>query len=248
MPGREAKYSATNFETVIKKLVKKHTGDENTLLASADEVCKVFVCAQPALNPDTSHPFIMRSFEGYPPLGDLTIWQAARATSAAPTFFKQLVIGNHQFIDGGLGSNNPCRVLLKECQQIYRKKPGCTVSCIISIGSGMPKNIGISELNGIGFSWLRDVVKTLSGMATDCEAINEEVATWFKATPNLYYRFNVEQGLQDVEMDKHEKLNIVTAKTEGYLSKDVQQERLVQAAKALSVADQGPCLVTELGK
>jgi hypothetical protein len=41
MPGREAKYSATNFETVIKKLVKKHTGDENTLLASADEVCKV---------------------------------------------------------------------------------------------------------------------------------------------------------------------------------------------------------------
>lgn len=38
---------------------------------------------------------------------DLKIWEAARATSAAPAYFKRLIVGNDQFIDGGMGWNNP---------------------------------------------------------------------------------------------------------------------------------------------
>jgi len=41
------------------------------------------------------------------------IWQAARATSAAPTFFKRIKIGRKQeYIDGGMGCNNPSEVVL----------------------------------------------------------------------------------------------------------------------------------------
>lgn len=45
--------------------------------------------------------------------GDCKIWEAARATSAAPTFFDPMVLKSvdgkdHRLVDGGLGFNNPC--------------------------------------------------------------------------------------------------------------------------------------------
>jgi predicted acylesterase/phospholipase RssA len=43
-------------------------------------------------------------------LSRITIWQAARATSAAPTYFERLTVGDDQFVDGGLGYNNPVQL------------------------------------------------------------------------------------------------------------------------------------------
>lgn len=39
--------------------------------------------------------------------GGWSIWQAARATSAAPTYFPRMNIDGIDFLDGGLGFNNP---------------------------------------------------------------------------------------------------------------------------------------------
>jgi patatin-like phospholipase/acyl hydrolase len=35
------------------------------------------------------------------------IWEAARATSAAPSYFLQQKVGGEKFVDGGLSANNP---------------------------------------------------------------------------------------------------------------------------------------------
>ena len=40
-------------------------------------------------------------------LPEIKIWEAARATSAAPTYFKPITVGNYTLLDGGLGANNP---------------------------------------------------------------------------------------------------------------------------------------------
>jgi patatin-like phospholipase/acyl hydrolase len=40
-------------------------------------------------------------------LPDIKVWQAARATSAAPSYFKPFNVGKYDLIDGGLGANNP---------------------------------------------------------------------------------------------------------------------------------------------
>jgi len=40
-------------------------------------------------------------------LPGIKVWEAARATSAAPAYFKPFAIGKYELIDGGLGANNP---------------------------------------------------------------------------------------------------------------------------------------------
>lgn len=40
-------------------------------------------------------------------LSNVKIWQAARATSAAPTYFSSMKVGDYELVDGGLSANNP---------------------------------------------------------------------------------------------------------------------------------------------
>jgi predicted acylesterase/phospholipase RssA len=49
---------------------------------------------------------------------DCYIWQACRATSAAPTFFPSITIADQKYVDGALGYNNPIRPLLAEAHQL----------------------------------------------------------------------------------------------------------------------------------
>ena len=35
------------------------------------------------------------------------LWEAARATSAAPYYFPPIKVGHYELVDGGLGANNP---------------------------------------------------------------------------------------------------------------------------------------------
>lgn len=40
-------------------------------------------------------------------LPSIKLWQAARATSAAPMYFAPLEVDGRSFLDGGLQANNP---------------------------------------------------------------------------------------------------------------------------------------------
>ena len=40
-------------------------------------------------------------------LPDIKVWEAGRATSAAPAYFKAFSVGKYELVDGGLGANNP---------------------------------------------------------------------------------------------------------------------------------------------
>jgi patatin-like phospholipase/acyl hydrolase len=70
-----------------------------------------------AHNMSANIPVLFRTYQSREMHLDCKIWEAARATSAAPTFFKRIEIGREQpFIDGGLGRNNPSRLLLDEAK------------------------------------------------------------------------------------------------------------------------------------
>ncbi len=55
-------------------------------------------------------PLFLRSYQNpqeMSALPDIKIWEAARATSAAPAYFAPLQVGHFTLVDGGLGPNNP---------------------------------------------------------------------------------------------------------------------------------------------
>lgn len=72
---------------------------------------------------------------------DCTIWEAACATSAAPTFFPSIKFKNRtggEFVDGGVGCNNPTKVLIKESRAYHSLKRCATTqpTYLVSIGTG----------------------------------------------------------------------------------------------------------------
>lgn len=50
------------------------------------------------------------------------IWEAARATSAAATFFDPIQIGRQKFVDGATGFNNPVEAVFEEAHLPLAKR------------------------------------------------------------------------------------------------------------------------------
>src|SRR5205823_479285 len=127
------------------------------------------------------------------------IWEAGRATSAAPTFFKRIFIGEaglqEEFIDAGLGCNNPVKYLIEEAQREFG--PMREVSCIVSIGTGKPKVAGFGAPRLFQRTLPTNLIKVLVSMATDSEDEAKRMGNRYRNCPGLYHRLNVERGLEE---------------------------------------------------
>ena len=144
------------------------------------------------------------------------IWEAGRATSAWPLFFENISIDGEPYVDGGMGCNNPVQQVLQEAKLIF---PHRHVACIVSIGTGHGRTISIP---GSRPGWFqrtlpRQVVNAMREIATDCEGNAEAAARDFASTPGIYFRLNVDQGMQEVGIEQWEKLDMVRAHTGQYI-------------------------------
>lgn len=135
----------------------------------------------------------------------------ARATSAATTFFKSIQVGRDQieFIDAGLGYNNPCEILIKEAQ---RQFPNRGQMQVLSIGTGLGDVLTISS------SW-RSIISALKDMATSSKKVAGTLDDKYGES-GQYYRFNVEDGLRDVTLSDWEKASTISSHTANYLSEN----------------------------
>ena len=160
------------------------------------------------------------------------VWEAARATSAAPTFFKRIKIGpkDEPFIDGGLGRNNPTAQVLDEAEVMYSTEK---VACVISIGTGQAKTVNIPDPKFYERYLPVNVIKAVVAISTDCEDTAQQMEKRFKYRPGIYFRFNVEQGLQKVELGDWEKLGQVADVTRHYMHLEEVDRKLDMAVRAL---------------
>ena len=93
--GGGAQYSARLLEEKVKNIVKSKTGDADTKMKDPlkDKCCRTFVAAI-ARDYADAPPIKFRTYSTTESLADTcTIWQAARATSAATTFFDPMTFG-----------------------------------------------------------------------------------------------------------------------------------------------------------
>lgn len=171
---------------------------------------------------------------------DCTIWEASRATSAAPPYFDPVSIGRAgmqaTFVDGGLGHNNPIEQVLEEARRVFPKRK---VACIVSIGTGLARVIRFP--NAPMTSPLK-LINALKEMATESDTTAERVQARFRDTNDTYFRFNVDRGLEDIELDEWKHLGSVETYTTGYLQQTTVSCQIDTVVKALlaSKAEPGP--------
>jgi len=176
-------------------------------------------------------PVLFRSYQSQETHSGCKIWEAARATSAAPTFFKSIEIGNKQpFIDGGVGCNNPSKLVLKEAQVVFPTQP---IGCLVSIGTGQAEVISIKPSGFFQQILPTDVIDALKAISTDCEAMHEDMLFLFANSPNIYFRINVEQGMQGIRLSEWEKMANVEAHTMQYLRKKEVDDKFTSLINAI---------------
>ena len=79
-------------------------------------------------------------------------WEAARATSAAPTYFKGHERSERMFIDGGLWANNPVMIAIVDALSAYDLARESIE--ILSIGTGnLPWQIALQNAGGGLWNW-----------------------------------------------------------------------------------------------
>lgn len=131
-----SRFSAEPLEKALKKIVFDETHNEDTPLADErDQICPVFVLS--TRGKDAGPVKLFRSYGFYK--DECPIWQAARATTAAPTYFPPAWVTvpypPESYVDGGVTQNNPSPLALKEGRDMWKAK-----RCIlVSVGTGIQK-------------------------------------------------------------------------------------------------------------
>jgi predicted acylesterase/phospholipase RssA len=158
----------------------------------------------------------LRSYRNTGGFGDNpTIWEAALATSAAPTFFDPVQIGVRRYVDGAIGANNPVSEVEDEASNIWCDATGKLeplVKCFISIGTGDP---GKQPIHDRLWRFLaEDVVK----VATETREMDDRfTGRWRAHLDTRYFRFNVQQGLQGIGLAEYLQEAKIYAATCEYL-------------------------------
>ncbi|XP_056137548.1 calcium-independent phospholipase A2-gamma-like isoform X2 [Lampris incognitus] len=153
------------------------------------------------------------------------LWQAVRASSAAPGYFQEFTLGNDLHQDGGLLINNPTALAIHECKCLW---PNTPLECVVSLGTGRFESPGKHSTT---YTSLKTKLTNVISSATD----TEEVHTMLDALlpPDTYFRFNPYMS-EEVALDesRNEKLNLLQAEGLRYLERN--EEKLKKAARILT--------------
>jgi len=168
------------------------------------------------------HP---RRFRTYPvralASANCRIWEAARATTAAPTFFKRIAIGEEgqareEFVDGGLKCNNPAIQVLQEARNIFGNDR--LVRCLVSLGTGHPGTIGLAKPDAFQRFLPTELIDVLKEITINCLETANVLSDRFKDVEKFYFRFDVSHGNERISLEEWRKVGELTTHTKNYMA------------------------------
>jgi len=262
----QCRFDHKKLELEIKGIVSKKLGDEETAMMAEEDVATktvpTFVVATKGFNAGGT-PTLFRSYECMGHNADIcSIWEAARATSAAPSFFKPITIENplpkSTYVDGGLQNNNPAELARAEAQKIW---PRAKRFCIVSIGTGRLKAIRIlSDFKNSSppkalkmFKWIpglttarrvpsginsaKSIARACVDLVTNSEAVHQRLLKESKSSdPERqfpYHRFNVDRDMQNIGLQEWSKMEEMASHTAVYMEEGEGVLRLNRCVKDL---------------
>ncbi|KAG8682852.1 hypothetical protein FRC11_014305 [Ceratobasidium sp. 423] len=177
----EHRFSPDNLEEAIKDVVARLTPSNSKMADHHQHCARTFVLAHQSA--DTCE-----------------IWEAGRATSAAPSYFPPIKLKDEHgqlrsYIDGALGYNNPSKELLNEARDVFG--PEHTIGCFLSIGTGRDKNTAFQDVRKLNSAY-----RAFKAIALSSEQAHRELDEYFSRTPGVYFRFNAGARLVGVDGDE----------------------------------------------
>lgn len=216
------KYKAKTLEQTIKHLVRNQ--DKGSLLRDArprEAKGRAFVCTMPEQR--HRETVCLRTYDiagdRYP---NVLIYQAARATTAATTYFRPMPIRDDEgreekFVDAALGMNNPISKCLEEAAELYGKQR--TLGCLVSLGTGS-RHVEMHPHGGKlirQLKFLGSTIKLMKEIGTDSEKDHERMRVKFADFEDTYFRLNVDGGAQGIELSDWKMIGELKKRTKLYL-------------------------------
>lgn len=181
-------------------------------------------------------------FKSTLPPQEQLLWKAARATGAAPSYFRAF----GRFLDGGLIANNPTLDAMTEIHEYNlalkatdRDKEVVPLSVVVSLGTGIiPTTYTLNEIDVFRPDSLWNTAKLAFGIsalgallvdqatASDGRVV-DRARTWCSMIGVPYYRFNPQLSTEVAMDEKSDEIlaNVIwTAKAFMYANRNVVQE------------------------
>ncbi|PVD38093.1 hypothetical protein C0Q70_00704 [Pomacea canaliculata] len=177
---------------------------------------------------------------------DQLIWEAARSTGAAPTYFRAF----GRFLDGGLISNNPTLDMMTEIHEYnmglkltgqgHLARP---IGCVVSLGTGRPPIVTVKNLDVFRPEGILEAYRAVSGVFSlsrlliDQASLSEgrvvdRARAWCSMINVPYFRFSPQLS-EDIPLDCHDHAKLINMMWETHCYMVANRHRVHELANLL---------------
>ncbi|KAL2817988.1 acyl transferase/acyl hydrolase/lysophospholipase [Aspergillus cavernicola] len=234
----KSKHEGKRLEFALKSILRElgHE-DKDMLLQDVDLSCRVFVCVTDAsthkLVPLTTYPSKYCPIELYK---CTKTWEAGVAAFAHAAFFEPITLGpsRRRFMDSSAQANNPIREVWIEAKNVWRLTSlESQLRCMVSIGTGLPTIKRATKSSGVfGFSTKTAEAATVVDPEVETNKFIQEHSEL--DDDGRLFRFDVPNGLAEIELDALGEMETIVDATQDYLAKELVYKQVRRCGKALA--------------
>ncbi|KAI5194324.1 calcium-independent phospholipase A2-gamma isoform X1 [Manis pentadactyla] len=229
MSWSHAFYDSHTWENILKDRMGSSLMIETARNPTCPKVAAVSTIVNRGITPKA---FVFRNYGHFPGINShylggchYKMWQAIRASSAAPGYFAEYALGNDLHQDGGLLLNNPSALAMHECKCLW---PDVPLECIVSLGTGRYES---DVRNSMTYTSLKTKLSNVINSATDTEEVH--VMLDGLLPPDTYFRFNPVM-CENIPLDESRNEKLDQLQLEGLKYIERNEEKMKKLAKILS--------------
>nr|XP_012311150.1 calcium-independent phospholipase A2-gamma isoform X3 [Aotus nancymaae]XP_012311155.1 calcium-independent phospholipase A2-gamma isoform X3 [Aotus nancymaae] len=229
MSWSHAFYDSQTWENILKDRMGSALMIETARNPTCPKVAAVSTIVNRGITPKA---FVFRNYGHFPGINShylggcqYKMWQAIRASSAAPGYFAEYALGNDLHQDGGLLLNNPSALAMHECKCLW---PDVPLECIVSLGTGRYES---DVRNTVTHTSLKTKLSNVINSATDTEEVH--IMLDGLLPPDTYFRFNPVM-CENIPLDESRNEKLDQLQLEGLKYIERNEQKMKKVAKILS--------------
>lgn len=230
--GRLMWYHAYYDTSMWVDILRKIFGEKMLIDSVKEKSSPKLAAVSAVMNLPALRAFVFRNYDypvrvqsQYIGSANYRIWEAIRASGAAPGYFEEHHLNGLLHQDGGIMINNPTALAIHEARLLW---PSDYIQCVFSLGSGRfipATNTAFTSTT------LKTKVQKIIDSATDTEAVHISMNDLL--SPGTYFRFNpyLTEFLH-LDENRPDKLHQLKMDAQMYLRRN--EHKLEQSIKVLT--------------